>query len=151
MLTASVSALRNTTKVSALAVDAQRGVLDRHRLDGVARRADDRAVPRPRPPVGAGARPARRPRRRRLRSSHLPFSFCACCSIFSVAWRIEIGQRVAFAEAAQHVVAARVDDDLGAVPVLLLGEDDVRGDRASLSSRSSRASRSVDELPERRR
>ena len=78
-------------------LDPQRRVLDRHRLDGIARRADRRAAPG-RAALGAapaGAVADRRgaaARALRLRSAHLPLSFCACCSIFSTACRTASGQ-----------------------------------------------------------
>jgi hypothetical protein len=74
----------------------------------------------------------------------------ACCSTFSTAWRIDSVPRVALPEPAHQLVAARVQDDLGPVPILLEGQDDGGGKRAVVEETFHPVEASFDELPERR-
>src|SRR5262249_40460656 len=58
---------------------------------------------------------------------------------------------VAFAVAAQHVIAARVDDDFRLVPVFLLREDDRSRHGAIVQKALDFAEAPIDQLPQRRR
>ena len=89
---ASVSALRKTTKVSGTASSAQRGVVDRHRLDRVARSRTTAARAAPGLPArgrGDGAVVLALPLALRVQRD---LSVCACCSILAAACRTESGQ-----------------------------------------------------------
>ena len=151
MLTASVSALRNTTKVSRSAFDPQRGVLDRHRLDGIARwRARSRAAA---PAVTASplAGDVHGPGAGALPLALGPLAFELLRLLLDLLRRLPQRCRPAgaLAVAAQHVIAARVHDDLGAEPVFFLRQDDLRGDRAVVEEPLEPGEPLVDQLPER--
>src|SRR5262245_13199965 len=88
MLTASVSALRKTTNASAS--PSTRSAASSIDIGLTAYRVF--LTMRGTPDASPGAGRTTRGAALRLRPSHLPLSVCACCSIFAVACRIEIGQ-----------------------------------------------------------